>query len=274
MRKDFFWMQGLSKEGEDAWVELVPIDVKRDDNCLVHAANLSLYGEDDTNFELRKILHEDMVKHQKVFFSAYVQYKTKRNSASSISSFSMSSDQWKQEWAEIVEYAKPIQGILQKNLKPIHIYALANLLGRVIIVYAKQVPEVNLTSESFGFGGIYLPNLSNSLWHTNETMVNPIILAHDCGHFRLLLINSRCKEKGADKLSINDENGECMPIHFLWTYHGRSSDDVHVDYAYDENELKIGPFSSQNYKIRLLSNYLLADRHCGISFITLNLDGM
>lgn len=242
-------MRGFSKNDEDAWAELVPVDVETDGNCLVHAARKCVSTEDDKKLELRQALYEHMVKHQDVFYGSFVRYQTKWNESLGMSSFSLSQEQWKREWADVLDYAKPKEGKFQKSLEPIHVYALADLLRRPIIIFAKQVPNTSLPSKAFGFAGIYLPNISDSYWHSDTVIVNPILLAYDYGHFKLLLINSRSAKTGADQLSISGENGKCMPIHFSYG----SSDDAN-DHESDGEEVQISQFSQKihfNRKLRL-----------------------
>lgn len=238
MRNDLFWLRGLNEEDKDAWAELVPINVDTDGNCICHAACLSVYGHIDSHLKLRNALYEHMLKYQSKFFDVYRQYQTKLNTSLGEAAFTMSWDEWKKEYANVLECAKPKKGKFQKSLEPIHIYGLADLLSRTIIVYATPNPD----SSSSNFAGIYLPNFQGAYWNSETELVNPILMAYDNGHVRALLVNSRCLDTEADKLTIEDANGKCMPIHFPIYEDGGDDSNFDINESNDDN-MTVNQFS-------------------------------
>lgn len=172
----------------------------------------------------------------------------------------------------------PIEGRFQKNLEGVHIYALADLLKRTIIVYGKPNPDALPD-----IVGIYLPNIRGPFRKFDTVMdnpANPIMLAYENGHFLALLLNSRCADKAADQISMDGHNGKCMPIHFPYGQYDRYyrclPEDPNLEINNDE-EMPVNEISgkrSLNRKLRMLAEYVSVEHRFGVSFITINLDGM
>lgn len=215
----------LKKYNRCDWVELVPVQIKGDGNCLLNAVNMAIHHAQDDDLSLRKDLYDFMIANNNELFQTYCRYQAKVNHGV----FQLSDEQLAKEWEDIVKDTKPIEGQWQKSLEPIHIYALANMLRKTIIVFAKKFlfDARGLPTSPVDFGGIYVPNISDQIGSKRE----PILLAYELGHFQTLFVNSRCKSLNADQMPItrikesaNDgteykyvkdvDDVECMPLHF------------------------------------------------------------
>lgn len=242
----------MRKLGEnDSWAELLPIITKTDGNCLCHAASLFMYGHQDIQLELRGKLYEHMMKHKDAFFWAYLSYQDELNKSLFEIEFELSFKDWQDEFEGVLSYTKPSPENIQKCLEPIHIFALADLLGRTIIVYGKSEIDGNPSN----FPGFYIPCMREK----PTLFMNPILMVYDQGHIRALFIKSRCIEIGANQLALKGDDGEYMPIRFPYFDNDAIDPELNINDPGD--------------KIKLLSAYTNVEQHDGASFVKLNLDG-
>lgn len=244
-----FWLQRLAG---DSWAELLPITTKTDGNCLCHAASLFVYGHQDHQLELRCKLYEHMMQNKDAFFCAYVSYQDEIDRNLSRFGIDLSSMDREKEFEDVLSYIKPVSGNIQKSLEPFHIFGLADLLCRTIIVYAKSEIDENPSN----FPGFYVPSMCDK----PTSFMNPILMVYDQGHTRALLINSRCKEIGANQLTLKGDDGKYMPIRFPYF------DNHPTNLEFDINE--------PGNKIKMLSEYMNLEQYDGVSFVRLNFDGM
>ena len=109
-------------------------------------------------------------------------------------------------WNKVVEMASerqqsgPVQYI---PLSSIHIFAMANILARPIIVCCSS-------RESSSVGGIYLPLARRSL----ECEKSPIVLGYESGHF-VPLISSENLKIELSKRTPSEDAHHCVPLVYL-----------------------------------------------------------
>ena len=115
-----------------------------------------------------------------------------------------------------------------KSLEQAHVFALAHILRRPIVVYGVRVVK-NFRGENLGFAnfeGIYLP----LLWEPSFCWKTPIALAYTRGHFSALVgittawqpcqeagawSNTRSHDSHVHYLPLVDSEGKALPVHFL-----------------------------------------------------------
>ena len=96
-------------------------------------------------------------------------------------------EQWANEWEEVIGLASQTQfpfgacGPQYGSLEEIHIFVLANILRRTIIVVSDETLRGHF-DESYApinFGGIYLP----LLWDSIDCEKSPLVIGYADGHF-------------------------------------------------------------------------------------------
>lgn len=166
------------------YTKLNAVRILDDGNCLLHAVSLALYGSQDTELNLRRLLHIYLSSNEysSRLFEIYKHTQTISNAQNQ---FEMSKHEFQNEWNAIVEAAAPVKFAGKyKWLEAIHIFALANCLKIPIIVLAQtwQNDVSGNKIDRIPFGGIYLPLMSEPI----ECEHSPIFLAYDLAHFSML----------------------------------------------------------------------------------------
>lgn len=190
-----------------------------------------------------------------------------------------SKEEWDKEWSEIVNISscqdrnatddrsvvnsppnKYCGSVYQPNyesLEEVHVFAMAHVLRRPIIVIADRVLK-GIGGEDLApiyFGGIYLP----LEYHYDSCYKSPIVLAYDSSHFSPLLSEEKKDGSKYDRLSNRTDviiplvspGGQLLPVQFM-------SDPKKVSETEDEKlnrEIKEGKFPDE--VMRLLETYLM-----------------
>lgn len=192
--------------------EFYPIKTPTDGNCLCHAVSLYLWGIPDRNRFLRQILYITMVTDennllQRLYMQhvANLQYTVENFSTSILS----------KQWDILVKEAQEIPATSGSNhlepLEAIHIFILANILLRPIVVLSSPVVRTvfNDTIQTDDIGGIYLPLLCNP----EDTEKSPIVLGYHMNHFVPLLNEENSgQKKGVPLKQFELVN---LPVHFF-----------------------------------------------------------
>lgn len=192
--------------------KLWPLSTSGDGNCLLHAASLSLWGFHDRKLTLRTALHGVLSQGQ-YRDALWRRWRFQQTRLNKQAGFVYSETEWSREWEDIVALASPeprqssASGknvsrrrsvVLDKqnesfeehnatyeSLEEIHIFALAHVLRRTIIVVADTVLR-DMNGEAMApipFGGVYLPfEIAASECHRA-----PLLLTYDMAHFSALV---------------------------------------------------------------------------------------
>lgn len=189
------WLEPTEGSVELNSIELIPIKTTSDGNCLLHAVSIGVFGHEDKSLALRGHFYNYMEKHSAALKELYVIFEKMKIEADGLT---VQEYTWDKDWQEVVEISKPKAGKIQKSLEEIHIFALANMLNRPIVVFAPSyMYDVNGQPISpIKIGGIYIP----SLFEVDNTY-QPLLLSYLHGHFSALLCNERSSSK---KLQITD----------------------------------------------------------------------
>ena len=194
---------------------LVPLITTGDGNCLLHSASLSMWGFQDRNFALRRAVHTALANSSST--QLHRRWKHSRGIENLQMGIELEDHQWDKEWRMVVSQASldTPHGQPLESLDDFHIFVLANVLRRPIIMYA--APKIRSqatggTLQQINFHGIYLP----LLWESSSCKKNPLPLAYIGGHFVALVAIEYHSEysQGMFTLPLTDVHGEMLPVRF------------------------------------------------------------
>ncbi|CAD6186249.1 unnamed protein product [Caenorhabditis auriculariae] len=203
--------------------KLYPLSTTGDGNCLLHAASLGMWGLHDRQLTLRETLYEMLMKGSRRT-ALWRRWKWAEHNAihSSELALTLSDEEWEQEWNSIISLASPIPrkqdetrsdstDQIYESLESIHVFALAHVLKRPIIIVSDTVLR-NAKGEELSpvlFGGIYLPlECSPEQCHRS-----PLVLCYDSAHFSPL-VPMRHDTNLQQIIPILDANRNLLPVHY------------------------------------------------------------
>ena len=136
----------------------------------------------------------------------------------SLMHFQLEEAQWQNDWANLLALASQPGA----SLEQLHIFALAHIFRRPIIVYGVKLVK-SFRGEDIGlarFEGVYLP----LLWEPSFCTRSPIALGYTRGHFSALVptesYSPRLEASANDDedvtfLPLMDCDMKLLPIHFI-----------------------------------------------------------
>ena len=197
--------------------EFLPLSTTGDGNCLMHAASLGMWGFHDRSFTLRKAVHEAVLNHRNT--SLYNRWKIWREKEQEQFGLRLEPEQWAQEWdlvSKHVSLQQTSHGLLE-GTDQFHVFVLANVLRRPIIMYATpKVMSYNTggTLQQVDFHGIYLP----LLWDSTYCKKDPLPIAFCNNHFAPLVIIDTIAQYKEDHLVLPliDYLGVELPVRFIY----------------------------------------------------------
>lgn len=131
--------------------------------------------------------------------------------------YTLAETQWEIDWSTLLSLANQPGS----SLEQIHIFALAHIMRRPIIVYGVKFVK-SFRGEDIGyarFEGLYLP----LLWEQSFCIKSPIALGYTRGHFSALVPTepysridaARDDSEDVTFLPLMDCEQKLLPIHFL-----------------------------------------------------------
>ncbi|KAM9564332.1 tumor necrosis factor alpha-induced protein 3 [Guaruba guarouba] len=215
---------------------LVPLKTNGDGNCLMHAASQYMWGIEDIDLVLRKTLFSALKEVDTRNFKLRWQREAIKSQEFVETGLHYDTRNWEEEWEYLIEMTSPetsgARNRLPYNaLEEIHIFILANILRRPVIVLADKVVRSLESGSSFAplnVGGIYLP----LLWPAEECYRYPIVLGYDNMHFTPLVT---LKDSGPEIRAVplvTSEKGrfEDLRVHFLTDTEEREKEQLLKDY--------------------------------------------
>ncbi|XP_071793206.1 ubiquitin thioesterase zranb1-like [Asterias amurensis] len=189
-------------------------------DCLLDSVLQATWGVFDTDAALRRALGDSLNEGGVRFFARWKEYESMQVESMQ---FTLDDDQWEQDWTLMLSLA----GQPGAALEQIHIFALAHILRRPIIVYGVKFIK-SFRGENIGyarFQGVYLP----LLWEPSFCWKSPITLGYTRGHFSALVpmeTESDDNQGAGANLNTDDETqtvylpltdfeGKLLPIHFI-----------------------------------------------------------
>ncbi|XP_025077085.1 OTU domain-containing protein 7B-like isoform X1 [Pomacea canaliculata] len=211
---------------------LIPLATSGDGNCLLHAASLAMWGIHDRQLILRNALHSMLTK-EPLCQNLYRRWRWQQDIVNRQSGLVLSELEWKAEWDNILRLASPSprglpnnsrnsvssccdspltrnivesEPVVYESLEEFHVFVLAHVLQRPIIVVADTVLKDSSGEDlaPIPFGGIYLPVECNSA----SCYSSPLLLTYDAAHFSALVPVAR---------STYDTMHICHWLFLLWT---------------------------------------------------------
>ncbi|XP_022827342.1 ubiquitin thioesterase trabid-like [Spodoptera litura] len=178
-------------------------------DCLPDALCQAAWGVADRHNTLRAALADAL--QQRALYARWAAWE--RAQAARLQ-YAPSEAQLRAEWARLAAAAaRPGQALHQ-----LHVWALAHVLRRPILVYGVDVVN-SFRGEALGyarFRGLYLPLLCEA----DACSKSPLGLAYTRGHFSALVARAPARTDGAPPrhdaaLPLTDADGQLLPVHFL-----------------------------------------------------------
>lgn len=123
--------------------------------------------------------------------------------------YTLNESQWSTTWKKLVKLAEQPG----KSLEQAHIFCLAHVLRRPVIVYGVKYVH-NSTGEVLDyarFEGIYLP----LLWGSGCCIKSPVVLGYTRGHFSALVGIQQESGDSSILLPLTDSQHQPLPLHFI-----------------------------------------------------------
>ncbi|XP_030058411.1 ubiquitin thioesterase ZRANB1 isoform X2 [Microcaecilia unicolor] len=191
-------------------------------DCLLDSVLQATWGIYDKDSVLRKALHDCLHDCSHWFYTRWKEWESWYSQSFGLH-FSLREEQWQEDWAFILSLASQPGASLEQT----HIFVLAHILRRPIIVYGVKYYK-SFRGETLGytrFQGVYLP----LLWEQTFCWKSPIALGYTRGHFSALVAmeNDGFDNRGAganlntdDDVTITflplvDSERKLLHIHFL-----------------------------------------------------------
>ncbi|XP_036191507.1 ubiquitin thioesterase ZRANB1 isoform X2 [Myotis myotis] len=191
-------------------------------DCLLDSVLQATWGIYDKDSVLRKALHDSLHDCSHWFYTRWKDWESWYSQSFGLH-FSLREEQWQEDWAFILSLASQPGASLEQT----HIFVLAHILRRPIIVYGVKFYK-SFRGETLGytrFQGVYLP----LLWEQSFCWKSPIALGYTRGHFSALVAmeNDGYGSRGAganlntdDDVTITflplvDSERKLLHVHFL-----------------------------------------------------------
>ncbi|XP_045147170.1 ubiquitin thioesterase ZRANB1 isoform X2 [Echinops telfairi] len=191
-------------------------------DCLLDSVLQATWGIYDKDSVLRKALHDSLHDCSHWFYTRWKDWESWYSQSFGLH-FSLREEQWQEDWAFILSLASQPGASLEQT----HIFVLAHILRRPIIVYGVKYYK-SFRGETLGytrFQGVYLP----LLWEQSFCWKSPIALGYTRGHFSALVAmeNDGYGSRGAganlntdDDITITflplvDSERKLLHVHFL-----------------------------------------------------------
>uniref|UniRef100_A0A671N7P8 ubiquitinyl hydrolase 1 n=1 Tax=Sinocyclocheilus anshuiensis TaxID=1608454 RepID=A0A671N7P8_9TELE len=239
-------------------------------DCLLDSVLQATWGIYDKDSVLRKALHDCLHDCSHWFYSRWKEWESWYSQSFGLH-FSLREEQWQEDWAFILNLASQPGASLEQT----HIFVLAHILRRPIIVYGVKYYK-SFRGETLGytrFQGVYLP----LLWEQSFCWKSPIALGYTRGHFSALvgMETDGYDNRGAganlntdDDITVTflplvDSERKLLQIHFLSAQEVNTHTHTHWSNSIHMCVHAFGrlPFSSPKVTMIINVKYYLLFRH-------------
>lgn len=183
-------------------------------DCLLDSAMQATWGVFDRDNILRRALSDSLHEAGHIFYPRWKEYEMLQ---AALMQFTLEETQWEEDWSTLLSLASQPGS----SLEQLHIFALAHILRRPIIVYGVKYVK-SFRGEDIGyakFEGIYLP----LLWEQSFCIRSPIALGYTRGHFSALvptecysrIDSARDDSRDVTFLPLMDCEQKLLPMHFI-----------------------------------------------------------
>ncbi|KAL3882731.1 hypothetical protein ACJMK2_029043 [Sinanodonta woodiana] len=188
-----------------------------DGNCLLHAVSLTLYAIEDTEQFLRRLIYYTLSTDTTGSFKRRWQFYHRPNQDGG-ATFRLKTYESSVEWESIVKTAMNMhqqQGEMlpYATLESFHLYVLANILRRPIIVLAhkRDRNKFQQSLQESDFGGIYLPLEIVPA----ECIKTPVIIGYNKNHFSPLVTQDGDSSSRMNVVPLVTHELEMMVVQYL-----------------------------------------------------------
>ncbi|XP_038076519.1 tumor necrosis factor alpha-induced protein 3-like [Patiria miniata] len=274
----------LQSEGLMNWCPSVrkvyPLITPGDGNCLLHAASLAMWGIEDDELVLRtalfRLLRDDRNERNHM---RWQRERMRADAGIPGSGLMYNTTEWDSEWDLIKELASPkrrpmtAHGLPYESLEQFHVFMLANMLRRPIIVVAQDMmrSQWGHSIQPQDVQGIYLP----LNWDPAVCCRYPILLGFHQNHFTPLLCTAKLdSEDDLDNylFPIVQQDYTPMKVHFLEEEEEKFVDSLLQKYLIIEEITHIGKSLSRAQELpgaRLVSQNSHPDLDLMIPYLAL-----
>ncbi|VDN97325.1 unnamed protein product [Rodentolepis nana] len=237
----------LEKKAINWWLDnfehtsrLIALLNRANGDCLLDSLMQASFGVVDSDSFLRKILASSFLSCKQILYEIWFEHEKQEADAAE---YELSKDQVLKEWQSCLKVATSSN----EPLEQIHIFILANIFRRPIIVYSVE-SVLSLTDdlplEYSKFQGIYLP----FLWEKDVCLKVPLVVGYTPGHFSALVPIAPFPTADSSEISqsivgdtfiflpLFDIENTPMPVHFserMFTsaqYSGAATEDLIRDW--------------------------------------------
>ncbi|CAL1531879.1 unnamed protein product [Lymnaea stagnalis] len=224
-------------------IKLKAVTTPRDGNCLVHSVSLAIWGVEDSTNVLRDLL---LITARNDFHNRFKKRWERQHlqdlSALVTTTLSISDQEWEDVIRSISNMGSTAMcaAVPHRFLESVHIYILANILRRPIIVVTDSLAR-SLTGQSLqanNIGGIYLP----LEWDPVECCKTPIIIGYSLSHFCPLISEltdpTKAREESVFLFPLVNKDLSFLPIRYLTEEEERQAWDL-VQKFFNMKELEV-----------------------------------
>lgn len=213
---------------------MVTVSTLGDGNCLMHAASIGMWSVNDRYQTLRKTVHEALVEDVEgtSFYHGRWKAEEERQILNQHGGYQRTEEQWDHEWEEVIRHVSQNEfpfgpnGAQFGSLEEIHIFVLANILRRTIIVMSDDTLRgpYGDSYSPINFGGVYLP----LLWDSVDCVKSPLVIGYANGHFTAVVsiqdgkLDLELENQPASSstncmhaVPLVKFDGSPLPVHFL-----------------------------------------------------------
>ncbi|XP_078001407.1 tumor necrosis factor alpha-induced protein 3-like isoform X2 [Glandiceps talaboti] len=210
--------------------QVLPILTTADGNCLLHAIAMAIWGIEDDDLTLRRLLYQSLTENDEFLNNMKARWENERKKQDGIvydGRLEYLSVQWNEEWTTMIRIAearrRPAEegGLLYECLDEFHVFVMANILRRPIIVAADKMWRSydGISMQPQNFSGIYLP----LCWPAEQCIKTPVLLSYNEMHFTPLVFQASGTIGNCQSMTANAEYAfpivhkdlTPMTVHFL-----------------------------------------------------------
>lgn len=201
---------GMIQMGGECSV-MVPLRTRGDGNCLLHGCSLAMVGGHDHTAALRSALASTMTGLSEVSERFFDRWKTEIRRHDVGRSDAALDEEWETQVLPILtrNAATEVCSVYDASLEPIHVFVLAHVLRRPILVYNALTPGSWAAAQpvTAGFEGVFLPLLLDASEMVSRT---PLCLGYTTGHFTALVYLNETKAA-----PLHNSSGEPLQVRFM-----------------------------------------------------------
>ncbi|XP_058057091.1 ubiquitin thioesterase trabid [Anopheles bellator] len=183
-------------------------------DCLLDSVMQATWGVFDRDNMLRRALADSLHQCGHIFLP---RWKENEQFQAAMLQYTLAERQLEEDWSTLLSLASHPGS----SLEQLHIFALAHIMRRPIIVYGVKYVK-SFRGEDIGFArfeGVYLP----LLWEQSFCITSPIALGYTRGHFSALVPTepysridaTRDEREDITFLPLMDSEMKLLPVHFL-----------------------------------------------------------